>query len=269
MKIYGEQWEDSLRNKIYPFDAANSPVADGHVIPDNFIIDAALFMSSEEAIAILDSLTVDANRVITLDFTDGTDPVGTATIGATDSGRIEILFNGIQAGFVDIDPDHAEIVRNWFPRSYLFMAPLLPHVVVVSDPAWRQGLVLPDGTTLTGEVYLVGDDGVQLEAVAGGIKVHAYGDPYAGRQGPCGPSSASLGSCLTPKATSTSSPKGSAPMTSGSTSLLRAMAVSAWRCRDEPVLRSQRRARLPLRRPPDEAAGRACAVRRRRVPHHD
>lgn len=184
MKIYGEQWEDSLRDKHYPFDTPNAPVADGTVLPANFVLDAALFMESADSIAFLDTLVVAADRTITLSFTDGTNPVGTATLAPGASGRIEILQSGVGVGFLEIDADHAEIVRGWFPRDYLFVTPLLPHVVVVSDPVWRPGLVLPDGTVLTGEVYLAGVDGIQLEIVAGGFKVHAYGDPYAGRSGP-------------------------------------------------------------------------------------
>ena len=185
MKLYGEQWEDSLRGKHYPFDAPNPPRTGGRDLPANFVRDATVFMESSESVAFLDTLTVFNDQTITLSFTDGDSVVvGTATIGPTDSGRLKILQSGVCAGFVDIDADHAAIVRGWFPQAYLFATPLLPHVVAVSNPDWRPGLVLPDGTVLTGEVYIAGVDGIQLEVVADGFKVHAYGDPYAGRTGP-------------------------------------------------------------------------------------
>jgi hypothetical protein len=182
MNIYGQQWEDSLKGLSYPFQASEPPESEGNRIPVDFILDAALFMRSSTSRAVLSEIVVTPARGITMGFSDSAgDPVGTAVFPATGGGRVNVSFQGISVGFIVVDPDTTEIVRSWFPRTYVFSAPLIPHVVVVSDPAWRRGVTLPDGTTLTGDVYLVGANGIHLERTTTGFKVSGVGDPYAGR----------------------------------------------------------------------------------------
>lgn len=182
MNIYGQQWEDSLKGLSYPFQASEPPESEGNRIPVDFILDAALFMRSTTSRGVLSEITVSPARGITVAFTDAAgDPVGTAVFPATGGGRVAVMSQGITTGFIVVDPAAAEIVRSWFPRTYVFAAPLVPHVVVVSDPAWRRGVTLPDGTTLTGDVYLVGANGIHLERTPTGFSVSGVGDPYAGR----------------------------------------------------------------------------------------
>jgi hypothetical protein len=182
MNIYGQQWEDSLKGLSYPFQASEPPESEGLRIPADFILDAALFMRSTTSRAALGEITVSPARGITMTFTDSAgDPVGTAVFPSTGGGRVDVRFQGVSTGFIVVDPDATEIVRSWFPRTYVFAAPLVPHVVVVSDPAWRRGVTLPDGTTLTGDVYLVGANGIRLERTPTGFSVSGVGDPYAGR----------------------------------------------------------------------------------------
>ena len=182
MNIYGQQWEDSLKGLSYPFQASEPPESEGNRIPVDFILDAALFMRSTTSRGVLGEITVSSSRGITAVFTDAAgDHVGTAVFPVTGGGRVAVVYQGITTGFIIVDPDATEIVRSWFPRTYVFSATLVPHVVVVSDPAWRRGVTLPDGTTLTGDVYLVGADGIQLERTPTGFSVSGVGDPYAGR----------------------------------------------------------------------------------------
>lgn len=189
MKISGPQWEDTLRSKAYPFDTPNLPqTRRGTKLPVGFIRDLVVFMSSPNSRARLAAITVTPNTTpsVVLGFTDTAGrPVGTAEIPPGVSGRVAVMSDGINTGFVDVGEDAAKIVRGWFPGEYVFNAPILPRLVVVSDPAWRPAVVLPDGTALTGDVYIVGTGGVRFVAVdSTTVRVDAVGDPYAGRDTP-------------------------------------------------------------------------------------
>jgi hypothetical protein len=187
MKISGQQWEDSIRRRFYPFDTANPPVSRrGIVLPEGFIEDAVVFLSSAEAGARLDSVEVTSTPDVILTFTDDAGaPAGTAVLPPTaGAGRYPLVLGGITTGYVRIGEAPTAVVRSWFPSTYVFAAPLLPHLVVVSSPDWVPGIVLPGGTTLTGDVYLVGGEGVVLVRDGDDIRVDVLGDPYAGREAP-------------------------------------------------------------------------------------
>lgn len=182
--IYGSQWEDSLRGLAYPFASPYLPTSGDLTVPVNFIMDAAIFMRSSESTAVLESITVGPLRALTITFADSAKtPVGTAVV-PTNGGLVAITQGGVNVGFISVDPDAAAIVQGWFPRTYTFGAPLVPNVVVVSDPAWLRGLVCPDGTVLSGDAYIVGAPGIVLTPTPTGVSVAAVGDPYGGRSGP-------------------------------------------------------------------------------------
>ena len=185
MRIYGPTWADSLRNLQYPF-AVPGPVraSDGTVLDPDVITDLALFVSAAVTKVYLYQVTVVQGSSATFTFADNTGKaVGTAVVLATTADRVGVSLNGVNAGFMTFGAVAMRGVLNWAPATYTFRTEIVPHVLVFSDPAWRRGLVLPDGTVLTGTVWVVGAAGIQLEPTATGFAVQAYGDPYAGRAG--------------------------------------------------------------------------------------
>ena len=186
MKIYGPTWQDSLQGLQYPF-AVPGPVRaeTGTVLDPGVLTDLALFVRATTEKAYLFTITVLQGASATLTFTDpvGT-TVGTAVVTPADSGRAAIALNGVNVGFLTFEDPAMRGVLNWTSATYTFRTELVPHVLVFSDPLWRRGVVLPDGTVLTGEIWLVGAQGIQFEETATGFAVHAYGDPYVGRTGP-------------------------------------------------------------------------------------
>ena len=186
MKLFGPTYQDSLRGLQYPFAVAGPVRAeDGTVLDPDVITDAAIFVRAEVTEVLLYTITVAQGARATLTFADSAGTtVGVATVTPTDAGRVDIALNGLNTGFLAFDATAMRGVLNWTSGTYDFRVGLVPHVLVFSDPAWRRGVVLPDGTVLTGEIWLGGADGIQLAATADGFAVHAYGDPYAGRTGP-------------------------------------------------------------------------------------
>jgi hypothetical protein len=186
MKISGPTWPDALRGLQYPF-AIPGPIRadDGTVLDPDVVTDLALFVSADVEKVLLYTVTVVQGVSATFTFANGAGtPVGTVTVTPVSNGRAGISLNGVNTGFMTSDPTAMRGVLNWTSAVYSFRVELVPHVLVFSDPAWRRGVVLPDGTVLTGEIWLVGSDGIQFEATADGFRIHAYGDPYAGRTGP-------------------------------------------------------------------------------------
>lgn len=186
MRISSQTWQDSLWGLSYPFAAAGPILAeDGTDLGPDTITDLALFVSSATTSVFLYTITVTQGVSAVLAFTDVTGAaMGSAVVTPGGSGRTGITLDGINVGFLTCDVAAMRGVLNWSPGPYVFRAALVPHVLVFSDPTWRRGIVVPSGEVLTGEIWLVGADGVQLEAVSGGFVVHAYGDAYAGRTGP-------------------------------------------------------------------------------------
>jgi len=186
MKISGPTWQDSLRGLQYPFAAAGPIQAeDGTVLDPGVLTDLALFVSAGVEHVALYTITVVQGVQAVLTFADDTGATrGAATVTPASTDQVGITFEGVNAGFLTFEAAPMRGVLNWTSGRYVFRAALVPHVLVFSDPAWRRGLVVPGGEVLTGEIWLVGADGIQLEAVPGGFVVHAYGDPYAGRTGP-------------------------------------------------------------------------------------
>ena len=186
MKISGQTWQDSLRGLSYPF-AVPGPIRaeDGTVLDPGVVTDLALFVSASTEAVLLYTVTVAQGVSATFSFADVTGTVlGTATVTPADTEQVGIVADGVNTGFLAFDVAAMRGVLNWTTGTYVFRVAVVPHVLVFSDPAWRRGIVVPSGEVLTGEVWLVGADGIQLAATVDGFTVHAYGDPYAGRTGP-------------------------------------------------------------------------------------
>lgn len=186
MQFLNEQWDDSLRSKRYPF-AGTGPLAttQGQVVPDDLFLDLNLMVESETATVVLATIHVVPGQVALYRFElqDGT-LVGTLTSTPSDTTLMPIVLGTLTVGYAKIDLGAAQIVRGWPQLDYLLNAEVLPHLLVVSDPAWRRGFKLPDGTILTGNVYLVADRGLWFERTTNGFRLHATGDPFNGRVEP-------------------------------------------------------------------------------------
>lgn len=188
MKISMQQWEDSFRNRFYPLDIANPPESSrGETLPVGFLRDIVVFMSSTSSRAVLSAIEVsgDTEPLISIYITDAEgNPAGRADLPTLPEGRYPLTSDGLPAGYVDIGAEPAAVVRGWFPGRYVFATPILPHLVVIADPAWRRGFSLPDGTVLPEDTYIIGDRGIRLEIDGGDIVIHADGDAFAGRDAP-------------------------------------------------------------------------------------
>lgn len=181
MRVTNEQWEDSLRNKRYPLDGFGDVVSDtGMVLPDDVLLDLNLMVVGDDAVGELTSIEVVAGVAVAT-FTAGT-RTGTVTLAANTVDSV-LDPGGVVIGYVRMG-SAVPVVSGWPTGVHTFSTPIIPHLLVLSSPKWLTGFELPDGTILTGDVYLVADVGLYFEAVAGGFRFHVTGDPFHGRTAP-------------------------------------------------------------------------------------
>jgi hypothetical protein len=186
MLILNEQWDDSLRSQRYPFAGEGDiETISGRVLPQDLFLDLNLLVEEDTTEVLLATLHVvpgDA-AVYRFELADGT-LVGTLTSTPADTSLMPIMSGTLTVGYAKINTDVAAIVRGWPQLDYVFGTPVLPHLLVVSNKSWRRGFELPDGTVLTGDVYLVADRGLWFERTGDGFRLNATGDPFNGRTEP-------------------------------------------------------------------------------------
>lgn len=183
MRLVNRQYRDNLTLTRYPFqDTAPLTTTSGHTIPDQLFLDLVILVREETVAVSLSSIAVSGgNAVVSFSDSNGV-VVATADLSSADGqGQLTLRHGGLPAGYALVTLGAATIVSGWPAGVYTADAPILAHLLVVSDPAWLTGFLLPDGTVLTGEVYLVAGQGLWLNPTSNGFAVNVTGDPYAVR----------------------------------------------------------------------------------------
>ncbi len=187
MRILNQQWEDSLRGERYPFAGTGAlRTVDGLELDQDVILDLNLMVDQQTTEVFLQQIVVEqgVSAAATFTLADGT-AVGTVALWPAPAAVVPVLNGTLTVGYLRLDPLRAEVLMGWATSTHLFSdVAVLPHLLVVSDKRWRQGFELPDGTVLTGDVYLVADRELWLERTTAGFRVHVTGDPFAGRTVP-------------------------------------------------------------------------------------
>ncbi len=185
MRVLNEQWEDSLRDERYPFAGTGEVLSttDQTLHPD-VILDLNLMVDAATTAVDLDRITV-VGGIVTATFTANAVVVGTLQLWPAPAAIVPVMNGTLVVGYARLDPLVAEVTTAWLDGEHpIINTQILPHLLVVSDKRWRQGFELPDGTVLTGDVYLVADREVWFERTLAGFAVHVTGDPFAGRTAP-------------------------------------------------------------------------------------
>lgn len=182
------QWRNAKLRTKYPF-ADDAPLrnASGDEIPSDLITDALVHPVGGSAGMWLSSLALSAGRaLLRIGISDPIagevcfavfDPaLPTDDLALEDPlGRAAGILVGSATGW---DALRSSMIhdRAVFTSSE---SPLVPSVCVPVPSVGVDGFLLDDGTVLTGDVWLVGLDGIILRAEDGTIRVDAIGDPYA------------------------------------------------------------------------------------------
>lgn len=183
------EWRDQQGESRYPFaDGATLQADTGLELDRRAIVDACLHPPGSTGAIYLSAVVVDAGRA-TLWFGDAaTSRLASGTIDtASPSVTVEIVDSlGRAAGLLVTDATYLGDLQGWPVGTHEFTltAGALSASAAVPVPAYGvTGFLLDSGEVVSGDAWLVGEDGVVLsEPAADIIRVDVVGDPLFRRR---------------------------------------------------------------------------------------
>ena len=186
LDIAATEWRNNNRNANYPFsDAATLMSEQGVPLDRDVFDDARIYL-------------VGASGRIFIPRINLTGSIVTIYVGSEDSGELGYArydYNsppedlgvldmfGRPAGIFVSDGRRLAALGTGFGRGdYDFRAEateFAPSAVIALPDAGIWGILLDDGNVLSGEVWLIGENGVVLREEDGFVRVDVMGDPYA------------------------------------------------------------------------------------------
>ena len=180
------QWQNQNEDTKYPFSSrASLTNAAGVLLTEGTLLDAALYPIGAVSSLYLASVVV-TNTTVTLWLGDDQNPQlasGSFPVASPPAQIVLLDTYGRPAGVLISAPLRLGIFATWGAGTFNFTAANTQFAATVCFPTPAigvQGVQLPDGTLLTGPVWLVGGSGVMLRRVPGAvatIRVDIVGDP--------------------------------------------------------------------------------------------
>jgi hypothetical protein len=202
LQINFPEWRDANSSTTFPF-AMNASLTNGSQAMTNGLFqDASIFVIGGQANLYLSQIDVAHDQVTIWIGDDANKQLASGSFPVPVlSGNIQLLdAYGRPAGLLISTPASLTILSTWGIGSFLFDSTQTPFAATVCAPMPEvgvRGIQLEDGSILTGEVWLLGADGVVLSlekvtappAACGGpprpymvIRVDVVGDPLFIRQ---------------------------------------------------------------------------------------
>lgn len=181
------EWRNGNGATKYPFtDTASLVNIDGVTIDPDLFDDARVYPVGGSVGMYLSSVTVSALGL----FFEVADPVAgvLATGGylfANSTPREIALFDQYNrpAGILVSTVAKLDAARGHYPLGVTAFtqaqAEFAPTAAIPIPNTGLRGIVLDDGGFLSGDIFLVGSDGIVLSVVDGQLRVDIIGDPYA------------------------------------------------------------------------------------------
>lgn len=183
-------WRDTNARRKYPF-ADHVNASNGVVdIPDDLFVDGRLYPIGANEQLYLSRITKTSNSLTFAIRATGTDELATAVFTLDDiPSNGELAFTdtyGRPAGVLLSTETDLQSFSGLDTGEYTFLltqTEFAAAVIVPQPAAGVRGFVLPDGTFVTGNVWLVGEDGVLIRRdTDGALRIDVIGDPFASRK---------------------------------------------------------------------------------------
>jgi hypothetical protein len=188
-RILAARWRDEQRDSKYPFaDTASLRSQEGLRIAADVFLDASLHPASRGTQLGIRQIDVAVGRVA---ITLGDSAAAALASASFDPLHVPDVLSfadaqGRTAGLVVLDTTQAALFQTWPTGRQRFLLGAAEFAVSVVQPLPVHGLAgvrLEDGTVLSGEIWLVGEDGVVVREVDPGvIRVDVVGDPLSRRR---------------------------------------------------------------------------------------
>lgn len=187
---YGQEWRDSTKPTKYPFtDLSGLHTLDGLYIDHSSIYDASFYIVNWESRLYVTSIVVSAGSSKTVTINIG-DPenliVASAEINPA-SIPSEIAFtdtSGRPAGIMIVDPVAFSFIQTWGIGEHVFgnTAEFVPFVIMHMPGNGVSSFKDELNNLVSGEVWLVGENGVVVRTEGKNIRVDIVGDPLFKRR---------------------------------------------------------------------------------------
>lgn len=188
-RIYQPEWRDEQGDSRYPFaDGAALLAQSGLVLGNDVFLDAVFYPPGAGARLYLTSVEAEGSRTVTLYVGDPASPrLASATLDPLDPPSSLVFADryGRPAGLVVSDPTRLASFQTWPLGSHQFgtSAEIATACVIPTPAAGVRGFVLEDGKLFTGDVWLVGEDGVVVRQDGDRtIRFDLVGDPLFRRR---------------------------------------------------------------------------------------
>jgi hypothetical protein len=185
-RILFEGWRERNARLRYPFSDRVSLVnSDGVSIPTELFVDARIHPIGGEADMFISQISVDGTSITFTISGSGSGELCTGTYDGNDPADDIALSDayGRTAGvLISSQEQLSSLVGAYGPGDYEFSLDQTQFAADVCIPMPQVGLtgfVLDDGNLVSGDIYLVGVDGVVLSVEDGYVRVDAAGDPHA------------------------------------------------------------------------------------------
>lgn len=188
-RTYSQEWRDEQARSKYPFaDRCTLRSDSGNFLDGDTFLDAVLHPINGPARLFLTSAVCAGDGSVTLAIGDAANPRrATTEFPALDPPEELPLEDalGRPAGLLVSTPDRLAAFRAWGLGTHTFgdRAEFVSACVVPVPGDGLRGILLDDGTLLTGDVWLVGEGGaVVRQDEDGSIRVDVVGDPLFRRR---------------------------------------------------------------------------------------
>ncbi len=167
----------------YPFvDSASLQSQDGSLSIAGLFTDARIMTPDVISAPYISSISWDGNTM-TINVSVGTSTPLVGTYTPLTSGSLINLTDsaGRPGGVLVLDVEQAPGVASTNSNSATFLPAATQFVATCVIPETADGVtgfLLPDGSTVSGDVWFVGENGVVLGWENGELKVQLVGDPY-------------------------------------------------------------------------------------------
>jgi hypothetical protein len=176
-----ESWREQNRDRKYPFMDTSSLSNGTDAIPEYVIVDARLYPAGHEGRLFVSKVSVKANRTFIIEISDGTNGVVGSGTGNSDSKVLKLEDSyGRPAGVLVAGPLNFAYFANWSTGDHVFnedQTSFVPRVQLPMPKLQVTGITLDDESFFTGDVWLVGENGVRLRTDGSSIRIDVIGDP--------------------------------------------------------------------------------------------
>lgn len=179
-RVFVRPWRNDAAASSFPFVSTLEASADtGFPFPVAAVLDASFYAVPGRLL--LTQIDVAEDGVATIWVGTEDEPkLASAEVAPADTNE-QIAFrteHGRDYGILVVDPTPLQTITAWTSGSHGF-AEQLEFVVSTIFPASTgiEGFLLDDGTLLTDDVWLVGEDGVVVRSINGLLRVDVVGDP--------------------------------------------------------------------------------------------